>query len=64
MPPDSVARDVERSAARSGTASVVCWPPTSVSLNMNTTEVGRLGLTGREEDDLVEFLKTLTDGYK
>jgi cytochrome c peroxidase len=26
-------------------------------------ELGNLGLTANEEDDLVAFLKTLTDGY-
>jgi cytochrome c peroxidase len=32
--------------------------------NENKEELGNLGLTVKEEDDLVEFLKTLTDGYK
>jgi len=30
---------------------------------MDTT-IGKLGLTNEEEDQLVAFLKTLTDGYK
>jgi cytochrome c peroxidase len=32
--------------------------------NVNTTELGNLGLTMMEEQDLVAFLKTLTDGYQ
>jgi hypothetical protein len=28
------------------------------------TSIGNLGLTNEEEDQLVAFLKTLTDGYK
>ncbi len=42
---------------------VTCWPPPEVSQNMDTT-IGNLGLTNDEEDQLVAFLKTLTDGYK
>jgi cytochrome c peroxidase len=42
---------------------VSCWPSPEVAPNLNTT-VGRLGLTDREEDQVVAFLRTLTDGYK
>jgi cytochrome c peroxidase len=42
---------------------VTCWPPPEVSQNMDTT-IGKLGLTNLEEDQLVAFLRTLTDGYK
>jgi len=40
------------------------WPPPEVALNVNTAELGNLGLTDAEEDAIVEFLKTLTDGYQ
>jgi hypothetical protein len=30
---------------------------------MNTSKVGHLGLSGAEEDALVNFMQTLTDGY-
>ncbi len=30
---------------------------------MNITELGNLGLTWAEEDAIVAFLKTLSDGY-
>jgi cytochrome c peroxidase len=40
-----------------------CWPPPEVSLNLNTREMGNLGLTPEEEDAIVAFLKTLSDGY-
>jgi cytochrome c peroxidase len=39
---------------------VRCWPPPEVNVNVDST-VGRLGLTEREEDQIVAFLKTLTD---
>lgn len=37
------------------------WPPPEVAANVNTNEMGNLGLTGAEEDAIIEFLKTLTD---
>jgi cytochrome c peroxidase len=45
------------------TRDVESWPPPEVSENVNTTELGNLGLTSEEEDDIIAFLKTLTDGY-
>ncbi len=40
-----------------------CWPPPEVTENLNTSELGNLGLTSEEEDAIVEFLKALSDGY-
>lgn len=34
-----------------------------VSANVNTTETGHLGLTDQEEDEIVAFLRTLSDGF-
>jgi cytochrome c peroxidase len=42
---------------------VTCWPAPETPRNLNKT-IGRLGLTGREEDQIVAFMKTLTDGYQ
>jgi len=39
----------------------VDWPTPEVSANMNTAEVGNLSLSVSEEEDIVAFLKTLTD---
>jgi len=39
------------------------WPPPEYPLNINTDELGDLGLTADEEASVVAFLKTLTDGY-
>ncbi len=39
------------------------WPQPDVFDNVNRTELGNLGLTSEEEDDIVAFLQTLTDGY-
>jgi cytochrome c peroxidase len=41
-----------------------CWPLPEVSANMNTSELGNLGLTTDEEAAIVAFLKTLSDGYE
>jgi cytochrome c peroxidase len=40
-----------------------CWPAPESTANMNTSHVGRLGLSDAEEDALVSFMQTLTDGY-
>ena len=40
-----------------------CWPAPEVAENVNRTELGNLGLTSEEEDDIVAFLETLSDGY-
>src|ERR1700741_1191645 len=41
---------------------VDCWPNPEVTNNMDTT-IGMLGLTDTEENQIVAFLQTLTDGY-
>lgn len=45
------------------TRDVEPWPAPEVSENVNTDELGNLGLTADEEADIVAFMKTLTDGY-
>jgi cytochrome c peroxidase len=40
-----------------------CWPPPEYPGTLNTTQLGNLGLSNEEEDDIVAFLRTLTDGY-
>jgi cytochrome c peroxidase len=40
-----------------------CWPAPEVAENVNTTELGDLGLTPDEEAAIVAFLKTLSDGF-
>jgi cytochrome c peroxidase len=40
-----------------------CWPAPETTQNMNTSHVGRLGLTDAEEDAIVAFMQTLSDGY-
>jgi len=41
----------------------VCWPAPEVADNVNNRKTGNLGLTPAEEEAIVAFLKTLTDGY-
>jgi len=61
-------RDVYRYHVMSGhcpagtTEKVNCWPTPEVPNNIDMT-VGNLGLTDHEEDQMVTFLETLTDGY-
>jgi cytochrome c peroxidase len=44
------------------TEKVDCWPMPEVPNNIDMT-VGKLGLTDREEDLVVTFMQTLTDGF-
>ena len=46
------------------TRDVLPWPAPEVAANINTTELGNLGLTRGQENDIVAFLGTLSDGYK
>jgi len=40
------------------------WPAPEVSANINTVQVGNLGLSDAEENAIVAFMKTLSDGYR
>ena len=42
---------------------VSCWPPPEHAETMNRRQLGRLGLSTKDESEIVAFLKTLTDGY-
>jgi cytochrome c peroxidase len=42
---------------------VTCWPAPENPETMNRKQLGNLKLSDRQEDLLVVFLKTLTDGY-
>jgi cytochrome c peroxidase len=55
-------RDILRPCGPGKIEKVTCWPPPEVPQNVNKT-IGNLGLNSAEEDQLVAFLKTLTDGY-
>lgn len=50
------------SASRSDWGEV-CWPPPEVPDNVNTKELGNLGLGAEEEAAIVAFLRTLSDGF-
>jgi cytochrome c peroxidase len=45
------------------TRDVADWPNPEVAENVNDEELGDLGLTNPELEDLVAFLRTLTDGW-
>jgi cytochrome c peroxidase len=40
-----------------------CWPAPESATNMNTSKMGRLGLSDAEEDAIVSFMQTLTEGF-
>jgi cytochrome c peroxidase len=41
-----------------------CWPAPEVPVNVNKMELGNLHLTEDQEEAIVTFLKTLSDGYQ
>ncbi|HSN49548.1 MAG TPA: cytochrome c peroxidase [Flavobacterium sp.] len=45
------------------TRDVEVWPAPEVEENINDDELGDLGLSDAEEDAIVAFMKTLSDGY-
>jgi len=45
------------------TRDIATWPPPEVAANVNTLEMGDLGLSDAEEDAIVVFMATLSDGY-
>ena len=58
----NTSQSLPRCAQGSRGEKVSCWPAPETSANV-TTLIGSLGLTSEEEDDIVAFLQTLTDGY-
>ncbi|MEP6733658.1 MAG: cytochrome c peroxidase [bacterium] len=50
-------------AVATPTFGVNCWPSPEVVENVNTDELGNLGLTPAQETALVAYLRTLSDGY-
>ena len=47
----------------SGVPGESCWPAAEVPETVNHEELGNLGLTDAEEDDVVAFLSTLSDEH-
>jgi cytochrome c peroxidase len=41
-----------------------CWPEAQITTNINRDELGDLGLTDTEENALVTFMQTLSDGFE
>jgi len=59
----SFAKNVTSGNCPAGTIErVTCWPMKEVPNNLDTT-TGMLGLSDHEEDQIVAFLETLTDGF-
>lgn len=42
---------------------VSCWAAPEQLTNINKRQLGNLGLTNEQEDAVVAFLRTLTDGF-
>jgi cytochrome c peroxidase len=50
-------------AASGQRPGVDCWPAPEVEANVNVEELGDLGLTSEDEDAIVAFMATLSDGF-
>ncbi|MDB4965824.1 MAG: putative methylamine utilization protein MauG [Myxococcales bacterium] len=59
----NTSQSLPRCAQGSAGEKTTCWPPPEVASNLNTTQLGNLGLTDSEENDIIAFLQTLTDGF-
>ena len=60
----TVAKCRVRAAPRPRVAAAAdCWPAPEVADNVNRDELGDLKLTPKQEEALVAFLKTLSDGW-
>ena len=46
------------------TRDVAPWPEPEITANLNVDEMGDLGLSNQEVEDIVAFLYTLTDGWQ
>jgi cytochrome c peroxidase len=41
-----------------------CWPEAQIKANVNKRELGDLRLTDAEENAVVKFMQTLSDGFE
>jgi cytochrome c peroxidase len=62
---DNPGTEIDESLFMSAEEAIVqgCWPRPEVEANVNTTELGNLHLTDDQEDAIVTFMRTLSDGY-
>jgi cytochrome c peroxidase len=42
---------------------VRCWPEPEYPTTVNRKQLGNLGLSSEQEDQIVAFMKTLSDGF-
>jgi cytochrome c peroxidase len=62
-------RDLLPTCQSGGAPGVDCWPASEIPINVHRHmppmfgTFGQLGLTDQQEDDIVAFLQTLTDGH-
>jgi cytochrome c peroxidase len=61
---NSVFKNLYQVVAFYNSRDVKPWPEAEVPANVNREELGDLGLTPEEIEDIVAFMLTLTDGYE
>jgi cytochrome c peroxidase len=60
---DAKPRCLDRFTTEAAALAQGCWPEPEIAANVNSKELGKLNLTADQEDAIVAFLKTLSDGY-
>jgi cytochrome c peroxidase len=60
---DTKPRCADRFTTEAAALAQGCWPEPEVPANVNTSELGKLRLTKAQEDAIVTFLGTLSDGF-
>lgn len=60
---DAKPRCLDRFTTEAVALAQGCWPEPEIAANVNTKELGKLNLTADQEDAIVAFLRTLSDGY-
>ncbi len=60
---NEVLRQFARAVLAVEPEGTTCWPAPESTVNMNTKRMGRLGLSEAEEDAIVGFLQTMSDGF-
>ncbi|MGE0080779.1 MAG: hypothetical protein AB7U81_05730 [Thiohalomonadaceae bacterium] len=61
---DAKPRCIDPNTTEADALAQGCWPAPEIPVNVNTREMGNLHLSDEQEDAIVAFLKTLTDGYQ
>jgi cytochrome c peroxidase len=61
---DNTRDALRRCEPRDPAEKASCWPEPEYPRTINKKQLGNLGLSDKQEDQLVALLRTLSDGYQ